>query len=180
MGLCTLAELKLQLNKTTSADDTELQSYIDAVSAVIERLYGPIAAASGHTWTANGGSTAILLPERPASITSVVENGFTLASTDYFTDLVAGVLYRGSTVRPFTWLAGVQNVTVTYTVGGTVGADVNLAARTIVQEWWELQRGPKPLPLQGGTDTLPDQGFRIFTLRRASEMLAGLATPGFA
>lgn len=181
MSLCTLADVKAQLNKTGTADDTELQAYIDAASAVIDRIYGPFSQAT-KTWTTSGGWRSITVPDYNVTVTTVTENGTTLTvDVDFVVDSVGGVLSRGNNRWPLTWLAGQRNIVITYTVGSaTIPPDVNLAARTIVQEWWELQRGPRPLPLQGGTDVAPDTGFRTFTLRRAAEMLSGLSTPGFA
>lgn len=128
--IISLADAKAALNTTTNVNDDELRLYIATVTNVIEDIVGPMLVETGHTWTASGGYPSILLPERPTTITSITENGVTLATTDYVCDFVSGVIYRGSTNYALKWTFGQRNVVITYAVGNTIiPPNVLLAAR---------------------------------------------------
>lgn len=182
MALCTLAEVKTQLNKSGTGDDTELQSYIDAVKYPVEAWCGAVESATvtneKHT---DGGPCLVLRSEVVASVTTLTEFQGTTAHvyTEIATPASAGAYTYVRDGRLITRLdaAGYEAafggpVYVTYTAGyATVPADINLAARMIVAEWWESQRGSVPLPLQGGQDADGLDAFRRFSLRRVEELL---------
>lgn len=139
MSLCSLAEVKLQLNITDTTFDTELQAYIDGVKAPIEQLVGPVEQRTVTERHWNG--PALALRQRPViSVTSIVPlftDGTAVNVTDTTTDLKSGiVVYKdGSCFTGGPW-------DVTYQAGyTTVPANVNLAARITVQHVWETQRG---------------------------------------
>ena len=148
-----LADAKAALNigQSVSTYDDELRLYIATVTEVIEDITGPILVEAGHTWTTSGGmtglSSALLLPEKPSSITSITENGTTLQATDYVVDYSAGIVYRGSTVWPLHWQPGRSNIVVTYAVGSAViPPNVTLAAREELRFLWQngQQGGARP------------------------------------
>lgn len=157
MSLCTLAEAKLQLGKTSTADDVELQSYIDAVTSPIEEYCGPVAQRT-VTEFHNPFSSTISLRQVPfASVTTVTEylanTGFTLTQISDPTGASAysclvesnGIITRfqsGGVESPF-----LGRVKVVYTAGyATVPTEINLAARILVQTLWRTQNGGAGLP----------------------------------
>ena len=184
MALCTLAEAKsqLRLNTVDANRDTLLQAYIDAVTGPVETWCGAVQAATvTDERHYPEGSKLFLRSERVSAVTSVTEyqgavaqlytaisNPATASSYTYIRE--GAILTRlGSGGSPSCWGSPVY---VTYTAGFlTVPADINLAARLIVQEWWETQRGSVPLPLQGGQDVDTLDGFQAFSLGRVQELL---------
>ena len=126
-----LADARAAINEISgTADDDELRLYMAAVTPVIEDIVGPVLGAS-KVWPADGGKEAILIPHEIDSITSVTEDGQVLTEgADYVVNYSAGVIYRGQSLARLPWMPGVQNVVVTYKVGGTaIDPNVLLAAR---------------------------------------------------
>lgn len=177
-----LADAKDALNIPASVtdNDDELLLYIAASTDYIENITGPLLSATGRTWTANGGGSTVLLPEKATAITSVTVDG--TATTDYTADLRAGIIYAGtgSSAGYDSFDYGRANVVVTYTVGGsTVPPAAVLAARELVRYWWQTsQQGGRPA-FGGGGDS-PVEPF--FPARRVAEILSGIddAMPGIA
>lgn len=182
-GLCTLAEVKLQLNKTTTADDTELQSYIDAATAAVEDYCG----VSVQTTVTNEihrspySAQVFLRNERITSVTSLTEylgttartyTGIsTPASAALYTYTREGtVLTRiGSSGYPQVWEGDVY---VTYVAGfDTIPPALNLAARIIVQHLWRTQNGGAGLPSLADEDTSTEPGQESAMPNRARELL---------
>jgi hypothetical protein len=98
-------------------------------------------------------------------------------------DQNAGVLRRGTTAASWSWLWGVQNVTVAYVAGGTVmSAKVRQAVKVTLSHLWQTQRGGSGLPQQGADDGYADgggMGASGWSLPRAVEqLLAGEVAPG--
>lgn len=179
MGLCTLAEVKLQLGKTATTDDTELQTYIDAVTAPIEAFCGTVAQATvTNEKHPDGGCKLFLRSERLAAITTVTEFQGTTAQlyTEIPTPATAGAYtyVRDGTVLTRLGSGGYESpftgpVYVTYTAGfPTVPTAINLAARHIVQRWWETQRGNA----LSRSEDVPLSEFVYFAGRLIPEMLA--------
>lgn len=154
MSLVTVAEAKAQLN-IDSADttyDTELQTYIDATTAVVEVLAGTVVPVTrtNEVYTPNGRSRIALRKTPIVSISSVKEyvgnTAYTLTSqplastTDnYGYDLVdsnGGILVRrGASGNEMPFLG---DVTVTYQAGyASTPANVKLAALELIQHWWQ-------------------------------------------
>lgn len=142
-----LSDIRATLNKlvTSRIDDDELRGYLVAATVVIEHLCGPKLQAT-VTETRSGGRQAILLHQLPASITSVTEDGTSVATTGYCLD-EGGVLWRGSMPRSGWWATGARNVVVTYTVGASVvQQNVILAAAHLVAHWWrQTQQNARPM-----------------------------------
>ena len=146
---------------------SQLPAYIEAASEWVERTTGPFESGT-QTHVADGGCGKILLPIRPASVTSVMVGEE--AVTDYTVDLNAGIVYAA-------FADGRQNVTITYTVGGPVPAPVKLAATMLACHLWEVasQKGPA---LDNEWTAVPT-GFAV--PNRVKELLAPYTQmPGFA
>lgn len=154
---------------TATANDKDIERYIESATPVIENIVGPVVVRA-VTWTFDGGDCAINLPARVQSITSVEVDG--VATTAYVADLTAGVIHAFGRFAP-----GYQNVVVKATVGyAKYPPNVVLAARELVRFWWQQGRqGNRPafgneIP---DTDSAP-LGFLV--PKRVMELLQ--ATPG--
>lgn len=180
-GLITLAEARSSLGWAASdtANDSDLERYVEAATPVIENITGPLVART-ETFKFDGGFRAVVLPVRFATVTSVVESGVTV--TDYVAEPDAGLIAAGTTTSPREFESGHQNIVVTVTTGAaTVPANVKLAARELVRHWWQQGRqGNRPgfgndMPADGGVP----MGFavpkRVLELLEPSPRLAGFA-----
>ncbi|MBE4790678.1 phage gp6-like head-tail connector protein [Streptomyces sp. NE06-02F] len=142
MGLLTLAEAKAQLDIDGSSHDTELQAYVDGVTAAIEAHVGPV---ENRTVTevheiGSCGARMLVLRQTPAvsltSVTAVLTHGSGYAVDGLDLDGPTGTVRRldgGRFYGPLRWV---------YVAGrGTVPATINLAARIMVQHLWRTQYG---------------------------------------
>ncbi|MFG2747247.1 head-tail connector protein [Streptomyces chartreusis] len=151
MALLTLAEAKAQLDIDTTTHDTELQTYIDALTATIERIVGPVENRT-VTEVIEGRSTTLCLKSVPAvsltSVTPVHTSGDTLSVADLHLDGTTGIVRRldGGTFRGGLW-------TWVYVAGrGTVAPTINLASRILLQHLWRTQYGAARGNIGGGDD----------------------------
>lgn len=180
-GLITLEEARKSLGweASNTANDSDLERYVEAATPVIENITGPLLVRS-VTYKFDGGFRAVVLPDRFTSVTAVVESGVTV--TDYVAEPDAGIIAAGTATSPREFEAGHQNVVVTVSVGAaTVPAHVKLATRELVRHWWQQGRqGNRPgfgndVPIEGGTP----MGFavpkRVRELLEPSPRLAGFA-----
>lgn len=180
MGLCTLPEVKAQLNKTSTADDTELQQYIDSVTASVQSYCGTVEAVTRTETHQPCGPVIQLRGERVASITSVTEYVGTVAAvytaaaspaaggtSTYLLDPdIPGRLVRIGSAGYDTPFTG--RVTVVYQAGfATVPAALNLAARLIVQTMWRTQNGGAALPQLSDEPNVNIEGFDVPVPARA-------------
>lgn len=179
------ARKALRLPAADTSNDADLTAtYIPAVTAAVEDMVGPQTTHNAQVWTADGGTEAILLPTRATAITSVVEDGVTLtANADYFYDAMSGAVVRGTTLGPFRFASGRQNVVITYNSVVTATANVVLAARIILANLWQSdQQGARPNFGSNEVEVVTTpSGFAI--PRRAYELLKAAANddlPGFA
>jgi hypothetical protein len=182
-GICTVAEVKLQLGKSGSTDDTELQSYIDSVTAPIEHLCGPVLQATESEWHLPSTQWLFLRKIPLVSITTVTgyegttERTFTACTSPadagvftYLLEAGQGKLTRLSTGGSETCWP--ERVKVVYTTGyATVPADLNLAARIIVQHLWRTQNGGAGLPSISDEAPVEVEGFGYAIPQRARELL---------
>jgi hypothetical protein len=149
-SVISLAEVRrhLRIYSSDPERDEELRDFLDTVIELCEahtnRTYRRQVVTESH----DGGKTGVLLFKSPVqSITSVTENGSTVAASGWFPKLSAGVLYRGTPVAPFRWLPGIENVTVTYVAGApVVSAKVRQAVKVALAHLWAMQRGGSGLP----------------------------------
>lgn len=179
MALATLADVRDACNiiDGDTSKDLWLDRQLDAATAVIEHIVGPLDVAA-VTWTTDGGESAALLPERASSITTVTVNG--TATTDYTPDLDAGIIYYGTGAAagrsPFP--AGRANVVVSYTVGDEEVAPIAVSACTeLVRHWFQNgQQGSRPAFGGAAVETQQVQGLPYAVPHRVKEMLAPLAS----
>ncbi|MER7814080.1 head-tail connector protein [Streptomyces sp. NPDC096153] len=181
MALLTLAEAKAQLDIDSTAHDTELQAYVDAVTPVIERITGPV---ENRTVTeqVNSRSNLLALSQAPVvsltSLTPLLAGGQAVDVGDLVLDGEAGVVRRvdGGSFAGGPW-------TAVYVAGrGTVSPTINLAARILVQHLWRTQYGPAR---GGGSDDYdvnePAPGWGYAVPNRVLQLLEPFkAPPGVA
>lgn len=178
--ILTLPEARraIRLPDNDQSRDTDLvETYIPAVTAVIEDLIGPVMAGTTRTFVADGGGALVMLPWlNITSVDSVDDSGTTLTVDDYQVNLGTGIVYRGTADLPRTFATGRQSVTITYTAGtyatpAAVPYNIKLAARIILAHLWQAdQQGYRPD--FGGPDnsvTPSSSGYAI--PRRAVELL---------
>jgi hypothetical protein len=167
--------------------DEDLRVYVAAVTNIIEDVTGPILTLPGQVWTVDGGAAQVLLPAAVTSVQSVTDTGVTLTPvSDYTVNLRSGIVTRGTLLYPFRFLPGIQNVSVTYTVGGsTVPGNVALAARIILRQLWIVSGQQGNRPTMGSSDssgTTPGRFMGFAIPAAALELLNSGPTdmPGFA
>lgn len=178
-GLITLDDARASLGWSVAdtANNDDLEKYIMAATPLIEYKTGPLIVRS-RVFTFDGGTTAVLLPVRFATVTTVTESG--TAVTDYVAQPSAGIIYAGTTQAPRNFLPGVQNISVTVQVGSaTVPPNVVLATRELVRHLWQIGRqGNRPAYGQDAAETAP-MGFayprRVLELLSPNSDLAGFA-----
>ncbi|MGW2908659.1 head-tail connector protein [Streptomyces sp. NPDC001204] len=166
MALLTLAEAKAQLDIDGTAEDTELEVYVEALTAAIERHVGPVETRE-FAETIEGRGASMCLSQIPAvalvSVTPAVETGDDLDLSALVLDGATGIVrYRGGSFAGTLWR-------VTYTAGrGEVPATINLAARILLQHLWRTQYGAsRGMSSIGGSDdysvteAVPGWGYAI-------------------
>ncbi|MEU6344481.1 head-tail connector protein [Streptomyces sp. NPDC046977] len=140
MALLTLDEAKAQLDIDTTASDTELEAYIEALTAVIERHIGPVEAREVSEVVEGRGPVLCLSTIPVLSLTSatpLLAGGEALNVGDLVVDLPRGLVRRrsGGSFAGGLW-------TLVYQVGrGEVLPTINLAARILLQHLWRTQYG---------------------------------------
>ncbi|MFF9097565.1 head-tail connector protein [Streptomyces sp. NPDC014802] len=183
MGIVTLAAAKAQLNIAASdtGDDVELQGYIDAATAAIEKQLGLVIDPRTviDEISCASGTRSLLLQSVPVlSLTSVTSldgsQSWAVGPSVMRVDSASGLV----TVLSGPALSG--TVLVTYQAGTTViPANWRLATLIVIQHLWETQRG-RAGAVPGGSDEpeyFPGRGFAI--PRRAVELLE-TTLPGVA
>jgi hypothetical protein len=167
MALLTLAEAKAQLDIDGTAEDVELQVYVDALTAAIERHVGPVENRAVTETTTVGGATLCLSRIPVVALTSLVPiltNGTAVQVSDVAVDGATGILRR----KDGTWFYG-GPWTATYTAGrGAVPPTIKLAALILLQHLWRTQYGAsRGLSGIGGgddfsvTEAVPGWGYAI-------------------
>lgn len=180
MALLTLAEAKAQLDIDGTGDDIELQAYIDALTAPIERHIGPVEVRE-FTETIEGRSTSVCLSKVPAvalvSVEPAVDEGDALDLSKLVLDGATGIVrYRGGTFAGTLWRW-------VYTAGRTEDMPtVNLAARILLQHLWRTQYGAsRGLSGVGGGDdysvTEPIAGWGYAIPNRVLQLLEPYKVP---
>lgn len=155
--LISLADARAALGKragSSTASDEDLRFYIAAVTPVIQAIVG-LDLVEEQTWTADGGRFAINLPDIPVSVQGITENAEDLVEgTDFSIDYLAGIVYRGTTIAPYPFIDGRNNIVISYTTGtGVISENLRLAARIILAHLWQAdQQGYRPA-VGGAPDT---------------------------
>ena len=133
---------------TSVADLELLRLFIRTACEAVEQDLDRSISLQTRVQTIDGGTAAVILHRPPVvSITSVVESGVTLATTDYVVNLVAGILYRGQSTAPRYFLSGWQNVVITTRNGYLT--NVPTVARMVAMKgaqrlWQQSQQMPHP------------------------------------
>lgn len=177
LALLTLADAKAQLDIETTSSDTELQAYVDSVTAVIERFVGPVATREVSEVVEGRGPTLCLTHIPVVSLTSMVPlltNGQAIDVSALAPDLPHGIL-RLRSGGTFTGMW-----TVAYQAGRTeVPPTLNLAARILLQHLWRTQYGAaRGVPGADDWDTTqPIPGFGYAVPNRVLELLEAYKLP---
>lgn len=112
-----IAHLRAAGILTTEDDLDQLQwlTFVasEAVEFDLDRVMLPRTVVETH----DGGGSIVLRKSPVISITSISESGTALTTSDYLVNTDAGILYRGSNYAARAFLAGFQNVVVTYRAG---------------------------------------------------------------
>jgi hypothetical protein len=166
--IISLADARAALNTapTTRVNDDELRGYLVAAGIVIESMVGTVLTRTVVESRDGSGRMSISLHERPTAITTVVENGTTLAASAFYLDQ-SGTLWRGSSPGAGTW-SGLGRTVVTYTAGSSVvPQNVILAAGHLIRHWWnQSQQSYRPYMGSAAEDM-------------GAVMVAGYAVPNF-
>jgi len=179
MALVTLDEAKAQLDIDSSAHDTELQVYLDALPAAIEGYVGVIEQRAVTDIVEGCGPTLSVL--HPPVLTVTALSGALTGGTVYDVDTLhvngpAGIIRRLDgghfTGGPFT---------VSYTAGrATVPPTIKLAALILLQHLWRTQYGASRVPSGGADDwsvTDPIPGFGYAVPNRVLQLLEPFKLP---
>lgn len=153
--LVSVADIKQQLNMTGSDDDEELRIYVEGATYLIEDYLGRAVIRRSFTeehtvcgdmmlnWTPVQSLTSVTTPD--GLITWNIGD-LHVSPSGVVTAKAGAAILNG-------------NITVTYVAGSSVvPANWSLAARIIVQDLWQTQRGSAGAPFAGGLD-MPGAGF---------------------
>ena len=138
--IVSLADAKLHMNKNNTADDVEIQDFIDAAQAVVQREVGPVVPTS-YTETLPAPPGRLILSHRPViSITSLSETGTLLSPSAYRLDPASGLVERAYGSGAGYWASTGSNadIAVTYLAGrsGPVPANYRLATLELTAHLW--------------------------------------------
>jgi uncharacterized phiE125 gp8 family phage protein len=137
VAVLTLNEAKAHLNITSTTQDDELQTFMAAAEAAIERRVGPLVATSVTSRVAGGGE--LVLPFYPVlSVTAIADrDGNAVSVSDVYADsigVVTGTYGFPSLAYDVTYQAGHA------ATAADVPADLRLAILEMVRHLWESQR----------------------------------------
>jgi hypothetical protein len=176
------AKAKLKIPATSTGDDDELRTYIEATTAAVEFFTGPIARRT-VTEIVNGGSDSMLLTKPPVlsvtSITGIYQWQPTIPVSVLDVDADSGVMRRND------WIMFYRGpYRVVYVAGrAVVPANASLAGKLILQHLWRTEYGAaRGLTGIGGgedfsvTEQIPGFGYAI--PNRALQLLQGDRSPG--
>lgn len=137
----------------TAEPDASITARLESASAIIESYCNRIFASETVTGEIHdGGSKSIFLRRPPiTSVTTVVENGVTLAAADYAIYAQEGRLLRLSGGWPYQWYWKPRGVVVTY-VGGyvTIPFDVRLVCVRIAERAFKAAAAWSEAPTGAG------------------------------
>ena len=185
----TLAEAKAALGETSSANDAELVSFIDAACQAVDRDFGPIGPQQRTEWLDGGDSTIVLQRAPVASVTSVTEyaattpqiltqqeiDSGTFDDYGYRINTTTGILTRTNSNGGTVWFA--TKVKVVYTAGySTIPDDAKRGTLELIRHLWETQRG-KLVAAPGYDDTPVQLGATYSLPNRVAELLLPFRMP---
>ena len=186
-ALVTLTDLKASLNITRTTDDAELQTFLNAALAAVQKLVGPLTQQS-VTEEIDEHTYRIVLTYTPAvSVQSVsIQPWMGAAPIDdtaaWRLNTMTGVLRRQVASGSLPFYGRGSIFTITYTVGRSdVPDDVNRAILMLAGELWRSQRGASSTPVAGETPLPTYVGAGGFLSPDVMEMLLPyLVPPGVA
>lgn len=175
--IISLADAKAQLNTTTTVNDEELRTYVEATTGVIEQELGMAVVRRPRTeeHCIRGGLVLNWTPVVTLTSMALVDGTYTWNVADLHVS-PAGVVTSPLGVAPY------GNVTVTYLAGmSIIPENYCLAARIIVQQIWKTQRPDRGAPGRGSSldDSMGYQQMGFAIPNRAKELL-GSGLPGIA
>jgi hypothetical protein len=140
--IASLADAKIHMNKNGTGDDVEIQDFLDASQAVIQREIGPVVpTAFTETIPLRGGCTIALTQAPVISVTSLgLYQGSTtpvpLTSTDYRLYGDSGIVERINGGWPIEFVG--TDALVTYLAGrtGAVPANIRLGHLELTAHLW--------------------------------------------
>ncbi|ODA69516.1 head-tail connector protein [Streptomyces sp. AVP053U2] len=176
MALVTLEEAKRQLDITGTSEDVELQTYIDALPAVIEGIVGVVEQREVTDIVTGGGTTLAVLHPPLVSVSSLAGRDVSYPTDGLTVNGPAGIIGRlGGGTFP------VGDYTVTYTAGRPeVPPTIKLAALILLQHLWRTQRATRGGLAGGGDDysvTEPIPGFGYAVPHRVMQLLDSFRLP---
>jgi hypothetical protein len=175
--IISLADAKAQLNTTTTVNDEELRTYVEAATGVIERHLGQAVVRRARTeeHCVRGGLVLNWTPVVSLTSVALVDGTYTWNVADLHVS-PAGVVTSPLKTAPY------GEVAVTYLAGmSVIPEEYCLAARIIVQHLWKTQRPERGAPGRGGAldDSMGYQQAGFAIPNRAIELL-GSGLPGIA
>lgn len=136
----SLADVRAEVNASATTSDEELRAYLDRATSILETLCGRVFGRRTviDTFDVAESDKTVFLKPPVVSVTSVVQDGVTLASTAYNFNPTNGILeLDGITFAE----SEVGSVVVTYVAGWTIPPDaVEHAVLRQVAHMWENQR----------------------------------------
>lgn len=178
--LISLAEAKAFLNITATTNDDELRGMIEAATAAAEEWTGRVLANTTITETFDGGVAKLFLRQPAAlSITTVVDNGTTLAASAYRLTKGGESVERVSGSQPYYWTYRVDGISVTYWAGvsGRRLSIANHAVKQMLLHLWQTQRGPRRAQYNAEDSWNSSMGYSYPS--RVVQLLQPLQIPGF-
>lgn len=114
MSYATLADLKTYLKVTANTEDALLQSFLDEATGIIDEYVGRPSAATtpvARTFTADHDADGAMLMfdcDYAAAISSVVHDGTTLQSSDFYTEPRQTGPYWGLSLKSGQWSGDIE------------------------------------------------------------------------
>jgi len=182
-GLITLAQARSAIYgdaepSTGTTSDSVIEFYVEAATAPIEALTGPLILRSSVSYKFDGGVPTLVLPDRFNSVSALTVDG--TAYSTYFIDADAGLIHAGSSSAPEEFAPGVLNVSVTVSVGSaTIPKNAQMMARELVRHWWQNGRQGNR-PAYGEPTDNPAVAFGVPTRRLMELMGDTQRVAGFA
>jgi hypothetical protein len=174
MSVLTLDEAKDHLNIKDSANDTKVQTYLDAAESAIGQWVGPL---EPTTVTQRVCGNQIVLNTIPAiSLTSVTPTGGTAVNlSGSYVHGASGVVSWINGTSPLAWL----DYDVVYVAGwadDSLPADLKLAVLEMLRHLWTSQRGGTTRPGAQQDSTTP--GYLIPNM--VASLIEPYTLPGIA
>jgi len=180
-AVISLQDAKDMLNipQAATTSDIELSSFIATIEASLRGLTGgPIVnrVITSERCEFTGWYQQLQVRQRPlVSVTSItsVQSGTVLDITGGLDINPAGRTIRKKDGSPFNSDSAVVLVTYVAGWGTSVPPSINTAARYILRNMWDSQRGASGAPMLGGTDLVTMAGFPYAIPYGAAQLLNG-------